>query len=191
MEFRVTLISAIAILLAYPYVRYFVKRISLRHRLARICRRKGYSIHGTHPLWWLGHKRGRACDFYIETPVHILSVKLFGLMRRTDTLVFTKDGCWLLRRFVAFASQIAILLRIPIEGRKHKIPDYDFRRYFRMEWEIKSSKNILLIHPTCLEIIHQPIHGAEVIIGTGDVVNGMEIYSMSRLFGLLEGELDS
>ena len=191
MEFWVILISTIAILLAYPYVRCFVKRISMRHRLARICLRKGYSIHGTHPLWWLGHKRGRACDFYIETSVHILSVKLFGLKRRTDTLVFTRDGCWFLRRFVAFASQIAILLRIPIEGHKHKIPDYDFRRHFRMEWEIKSPKNILLIYPTCLEIIHQPIHGSEVIIGASDVVNGTEIYSMSRLLGLLDGGLAS
>ena len=189
MEFWLILFSVIVIHWAYPYVRCFAKRISMYHRLMRICKRKGYRVHGTHPLWWLGHKRGRACDFYIETPIHILSVKLFGLRRRTDTLVFTKDGCWLLRHFIAFASQI--LLRIPIEGRKHKLPAYDFRHRFRMEWEIKSPKNILLIHPTCLEIIRQPIHGAEVILGSGDVVNGAEIYSMSRLLGLLEGGLAS
>lgn len=189
MKFWITIIAVIAVLTAIPYIRCFVKRLILRARINRSCKHKNFILHPTHRFWWLGHKQRRACDFYIETPTQILSVKLFGLKRYRDILIFTSDRKWFIRHFIGFVSNIGISLRLPVESKPYTLNDYDFRRGFKLDWEIKTPRNILLIHPTCHEIRRRAPHGAETIIGAGDTVDGIEIYSLSRLVGLLGGAL--
>lgn len=189
MKFWLILITIIAIIIGYPYIRCFFKRLRLRRRIVRTCEEKGCRLHPTHRLWWLGHKRGSSCDFYIETPSRILSIKLFGLRRHRDVLIFTSDRKWFIRRFLAFVSNIGTSLRLPVESKTLALSDYDFRRDFHLDWEIKTPNNILLIHPTCHEIRRRVSNGTEVIIGAGDTVDGMAIYSLSRFLGLLGGDL--
>ncbi|MBQ8509630.1 MAG: hypothetical protein IJ493_06955 [Clostridia bacterium] len=188
MTFWLTLAGVLLLLAAIPRIRCFFKRMSLCIRLKQVCRRREFHLIGTHPLWMLGHKRGSACDFYVETSGSVWAVKLFGMARKNDALVFNQTGRYFVRHFAAFISY-GSTVRIPIESKARSLPAYDFRRNYHMEWEIKTPRPVLLVHPTCREIHRQPQSGGETIIGAGDVVNGMEVFSLTRLISALEGEL--
>lgn len=126
------------------------------------------------------------CDFYVETPTEVYAVKLFGMKKKTAELIFKQNGEYFERHYLALISNNGGGVRFPMEKKPKKLPDYDFRHRYRMEWEIKSPHNVLLINPVCREIHRQVQHGVEKLLGAGDVVNGMEIYSLSRFLGELE-----
>lgn len=177
---------AAVITVFYPYIRFLFKRISLCCRIKQSCRRANFQLHVTRRLWWLGQRSRQNCDFYVETPTQIISVKLFNMLRRRDVLVFTRDNKWFIRSYVALMTNIGTALMLPLEKRKHNLCAYNFRYRFVADWEIKTPRRVLLIHPTCIEVRRQPRHGPEVIVGAGDVVSGMEIYSSSRFLGMME-----
>lgn len=185
MEFWIIVAAAAALIFGYPYIRCFFKRLILAAKLKAVCRRHGFGLYGTHFLWFFGVRRGRSCDFRIETKEEILSVKLFGASRRATILLFTEDGKYFVRSFIAFVG-VSSYFRNSIDGIMRKTVPYDFRRGFRDEWEIKSPKNILLVNPVCHEIRWKARNGAEKILGAGEPVNGAEIYSLANLTGYLE-----
>ena len=73
----------------FPYIRCFLKRLSLLSKIKNACREKGYRLQGTHPFWFLGGKSGKRCDCTIETAEEVIAIKLFGMPRRRRVLVFT------------------------------------------------------------------------------------------------------
>jgi hypothetical protein len=188
MEFLYALIGIVAIIVLFPYIRCFVKRLSCAGKIKKLCREKGYEMHAAHPLWFLGGKRGSKCDLYVETANEVFAVKLFGMPRRRSVLIFKENGEYFIRRFIGFSSY-GSAIRYPIDGRSRHLPQYDFRYKYRDEWEIKTPRHILLVNPISMEIRRQPKNGAEVIVGAGDTVNGMEIESLSRLLGDLESAI--
>lgn len=185
MEFWIFLICVVALFLAYPYLRCFCKRLVCLYKLSRICKRKRFTLHGAHPLWFLGSKHARHCDCYIETPNQIFALKLFGMPRRLTVLIFRDGGGYVIRSFIAIMSFVCFTLHT----KPKTMPVYDFRYRYREAWEIKTPHRILLIHPVSMEIRRQSRNGGERIVGAGDVVNGMEIYSLPRLLGTLENAI--
>ena len=188
MEFLYALIGIVAIIVLFPYIRCFVKRLSCAGKIKKLCREKGYKMHAAHPLWFLGGKYGAKCDLYVETANELFAVKLFGMPRRRSVLIFKENGEYFIRRFIGFSSY-GSAIRYPIDGRSRRLPQYDFRYKYRDEWEIKTPRHILLVNPVSMEIRRQPKNGAEVIVGAGDTVNGMEIESLSRFLGDLESAI--
>ncbi|MBR3963828.1 MAG: hypothetical protein IKJ80_00280 [Clostridia bacterium] len=188
MEFLYALIGIVAIIVLFPYIRCFVKRLSCAGKIKKLCREKGYKMHAAHPLWFLGGKHGAKCDLYVETANEVFAVKLFGMPRRRRVLIFKENGEYFIRRFIGF-SAYGSAIRYPIDGRSRRLPQYDFRYKYRDEWEIKTPRHILLVNPISMEIRRQPKNGAEVIVGAGDTVNGMEIESLSRFLGDLESAI--
>jgi hypothetical protein len=188
MEFLYALIGIVAIIILFPYIRCFVKRLSCAGKIKKLCREKGYEMHAAHPLWFLGGKRGSKCDLYVETANEVFALKLFGMPRRRSVLIFKENGEYFIRRFIGFSSY-GSAIRYPIDGRPRRLPQYDFRYKYRDEWEIKPPRHILLVNPISMEIRRQQKNGAEVIVGAGDTVNGMEIESLSRLLGDLESAI--
>lgn len=170
------------------YVRCFFKRLICRSKINKICKRKGYQLHATHACWFFGKKHSKKCDLYIETKNEIFSIKLFGMPKRSAVLIIKENGEYFVRSFMALISYGAAL-RSPIDGKAKTMPVYDFRYKYKDEWEIKTPRNILLVNPVSMEIRRQPQHGDEVIVGAGDIVNGMEIHSLPRLLGDLESSL--
>lgn len=65
-------------------------------------------------------------------------------------------------------------------------PDYDFNYRPRVEWKDKAMKNVLLVNPTCREIIRKPERGDEIILGAGDVINNMTVMSLSSLIKYID-----
>jgi len=188
MEFWYTLSGICAVIVLIPHIRCFFKRVTCRAKIKKICRRKGYCLHPTHPLWFLGHKCAKKCDLYIETANEVFAVKLFSVPSRYTILIFTENGNYYIRKFLAFVAY-GTRARIPINGRQKPIPMYDFRYRYRDEWEIKIPRHILLVNPVSLEFRLQPQHGKESIIDAGNIINGMEIDSLPRLLGDLESAL--
>lgn len=188
MGFWYALIGITAAIILFPYIRCFVKRLSCAGKIKKLCREKGYKMHAAHPFWFLGGKRGAKCDLYVETANEVFAVKLFGMPRRRSVLIFKENGEYFIRRFIGFSSY-GSAIRYPIDGRSRRLPQYDFRYKYRDEWEIKTPRHILLVNPISMEIRRQPKNGAEVIVGAGDTVNGMEIESLSRLLGDLESAI--
>ncbi|MBR2894041.1 MAG: hypothetical protein IKC03_00090 [Oscillospiraceae bacterium] len=185
MEFWIFILCAAVVITGFPYIRCFIKRIICAVKLTLACKKKNYVLHKTHFLWFLGHKYAEKCDFYIETPDSIYSVKLFGVPKHHHILIFKADGDY----FVRSHLYILPFVKHSFDSKPRTLPAYNFRCHFRDEWEIKTPHNVLLVHPVSMEIRLQPNFGSEVIVGAGDVVNGMEIQSLSRFLGELERNL--
>lgn len=188
MKFWMLLITATVIIVAYPLFRFMIKRITMLVRLSRLCRKNRFSIIGTHPIWFLGGNQSQNCDCYIVTANIVYAVKLFGILRRSTSLIFTDDGMYKLRRYIAVAGAVSGLQRLPIDSKNKKLPDFDFHFKYRDEWSLKEPRNVLLINPVPHEIIYKKTYGEESIIGSGDMILGMEIQSTSRFLGKLESQ---
>ena len=188
MEFWYALIGIAAVIALFPYIRCFFKRLKCANKIKRLCRNKNYKIHATHPLWFLGSKHTKKCDFYIETANEVFAVKLFGMPRRLSILILKENGEYFIRSFIALISYGGGI-RFPINGKPKPLPVYDFRYKYRDEWEIKTPRRVLLVNPVSMEFKRQPQHGSEVIVGAGDIVNGMEIYSLPRFLRYLYSAL--
>ena len=188
MEFWYALIGIAAVIALFPYIRCFFKRLKCANKIKRLCQNKNYKIHATHPLWFLGSKHTKKCDFYIETANEVFAVKLFGMPRRLSILILKENGEYFIRSFIALISYGGGI-RFPINGKPKPMPAYNFRYKYRDEWEIKTPRRVLLVNPVSMEFKRQPQHGSEVIVGAGDIVNGMEIYSLPRFLGYLESAL--
>ena len=188
MDFWYALIGIVTFVAFFPYIRCFFKRLKCAGKIKSLCHSKGYKIHATHPLWFLGSKQAKKCDLYIETANEVFAIKLFGMPRRMSVLVLKENGEYFIRSFIALISYGGVI-RFPINGKPKPMPDYDFRYKYKNEWEIKTPRNVLLVNPVSMEFRRQPHHGSEVIVGAGDIVNGMEIDSLPRLLGDLESAL--
>ena len=188
MEFWYALIGIVAVIALFPYIRCFFKRLKCMYKIKRLCRNKNYKIHATHPLWFLGSKHTKKCDFYIETANEVFAVKLFGMPRRRTILLFKENGEYFIRSFIAFAPY-GSAIRYPIDSKAKPMPVYDFRYKYRDEWEIKTPRRVLLVNPVSMEYKRQPRHSGEITVGAGEIVNGMEIDSLPRLLGDLESAL--
>ena len=189
MEFWYAFIGIVAFIALFPYIRCFFKRLTCMGKIQKVCRNKGYKLHATHPLWFLGNKHGKKCDLYIETANEVFAIKLFGMPRRLSVLVMKENCEYFIRRYIALLSYNGVGIRFPIDGKPNQMPIYDFRYRYRDEWEIKTPRHVLLVNPVSMEFKRQPHHGGEVTVGAGEIVNGMEIDSLPRLLGDLESAL--
>ena len=182
MEFWIFLLGVIAFFAAWPYLRCLVKRVILAGKLRRVCRKKSLTLHPAHSLWFLGGKGAGRCDCYIETPTEVYAVKLFGMPRRPTVLLFRENGDYIIRSLFALMSFVTFTFHTKPKA----MPVYDFRYRYHEEWEIKTPRRVLLVHPVSMEIRRQPDRSGEVILGAGDTVCGMEIQTLPRLLGALE-----
>ena len=188
MKFWYTLTCIIALIILFPYIRCFFKRVICMVKIKKLCRNIGYKMQVTHPFWFLGSKHSKKCDLYIETASEVFSIKLFGVPRRFSILVFKENGEYFIKNYIAFISYGSRIL-LPFNSKPKPITTYNFRYQYKNEWESKSQRNILLVNPVSMELRHQPHHGGETIVNAGDIINGMEIYSLPQFLGALEKAL--
>jgi len=188
MPLPLVLICIITAFFLFRNIRFLYKRILCAKKLRKICRNSNYNFHKTHPLWLLGGKNTQKCDCYIETPSEVFAIKLFGMPRRSTVLVFKANGEYFIRSFIAIISY-GSAMRFPLNSKPKPMPTYNFRYKYRDECEIKTPRRVLLVNPVSMEFRRQPECGSEVLIGAGDIVNGMEIDSLPRLLNDLENSL--
>lgn len=188
MGFWHILIGIAALIILLPYIRLLFKRLTCMRKLKKLCRKKGHHLHATHPLWFLGDKRSQNCDLYIETASEVYAVKLFGLPRKRSALIIKENGDYMIRNHIAMLSHGGGYIA-PFDSKSKPMPAYDFRYHYQDEWEIKTPRQILLVNPTAMEIRRLQQHGREVIAETGDIIGGMELFTLSHLLKALESTL--
>ena len=181
-------IIIIILVINYSYIRCFFKRLVCFRKVRKICDRKGFKIYKTHFLWFLGSRYMVKCDCYIETPNELFAVKMFGVDKRSSTLIFNENGQYYIQRFISFVSN-GSMIRLPINCKSHTMPKYNFRYKYKNEWEIKTPHKILLVNPVAMEFRRQMQNGSEEMLDAGDIINDMEIYSLPRFLGTLGNAL--
>ncbi len=156
-----------------PFMRFFIKRCLLYLKVKRFCKRKGYVLVGTHPLWFLGNRNRKSADLYIKTRQSVLSIKLFGAFRKNTKLIIKENGEYVIRKYYAFLSSRSQALLFS-DSKPKPFDKYDFKT----DGTAKNVRRIIIQHPAAVEVRHQPRHGSEIIIDNGDILCGNEIYSL-------------
>ena len=185
MEVFLFILSVVLVINLYPYLRTGVKRVLMVGKLKKFCRENGYTLVPVGRLWMFAHRLGKNCDFYIETPNTVYAVKLFGLRKRNQYLVFTREGSFYVRNFIHVFTPYAATARFYRDSKPRKLPDYNFRVGFRDEWYLKSIRTVLLLNPTCVEI-HINRVSKESTVGNGEAIAGMTLYTLSGLLNEME-----
>ena len=186
MKFLFIILALAAIISLFPYIRIFCKRLSLCRRLKSACAKNGWTLSPAHRLWFLGRKNDTRCDVHIITKHDVYSVKLFSVKYRRSALVLTGGRGYFIRCYLGLLGNTAVMARIPLDGKRDVLPEYRFREGFDASWEIKHHHKILLLSPTAFEIRRIPQHGREEVLGAGELVLDMHLYSLSRLLGRIE-----
>lgn len=179
--FLIVIFALALTVLSIPFIRFILKRIILVFKLKKLCNKGHLKLYRSNPFWFFGRKNGANCDFYLESEENIYSIKLFNVPKRSYMLVFTEDFKYFFRKILVIRGK-----SYNNDGKQRSMKSYNFRYKFRNEWELKKLHNILLIHPVCFEIHNRKLNGPEKLLGTSDMINGMSIYSLSRLIGHLE-----
>lgn len=167
------LLLAVAIIVSVPFFRFFIKRTIMLIKIKRYCKKSGYRIEGTHYFRFFGNRNRKKADLYIETSSVILSIKLFGPLRKNAKLIVKQNGDYIIRRYYAFLSSKRQAL-LYSDSKPKPFADY----CFDIDNTSKPVRNILLVHPDFVELRHQPRHGCDIIIDSGDILHGMEIYTL-------------
>ena len=183
MKTTILWILAVCVVLFYvlPAIRCLFKRLSCAGKLKRLCRRTGATLQGTHPLWFLGRRGRKHCDFVIETPTQVFAVKLFGVMHGGRVLVLRETGEYFFRRY----ASILMFIFNAFDGSFRRLPEYDFSSGDLVAGG-RTRRDILLLNPIPMEVRVQPHSGQEFVTGPGDEVFGMELASLSHLMRIVE-----
>lgn len=205
-EFLITLalmIAAVVLLYkAYGYLRAFVKRAAFFLNLKKICRRNGYSLMKTAPLYHSVFFRTTRPELLIETGEGSYSIKLFACVKRKETYVF--DG---LNHFTTRSNFNPIYLntRYPTKGAhwwNEKVRNVLVPRTYRADDHFETSditakpiefpennsiRRILCINPISVEMLRVNKSQTE-IVADGDYYEGCYIYSAGGLCKLLSAE---
>lgn len=181
MEGILYLLVFFGIIVVYPYIRCFFKRLYCYIKVKRFCKKRSYSLVGTHSFWFFGQKNDNVCDFYIETEEDVYAVKFFAMLRRRTMLILREDRTYFIRKFQG-------VLWIPFfwNTKLKPLTSYTFRYKYKTEWNKKKCHNILLVNPISMDIFRQAMNGYEDAVGIGDEMYGMKIFSLSRFLETLE-----
>lgn len=177
------LIAIVGLIILWAYVRCFFKRLRCLVMLRLTCRRLGFAVRVKHPLWFLGSRYARRYDLAIRTPQGTFAVKLFGCLWPLKVLILREYGEYIFR---GFSTYLKFILNF-IDSWQHPLPSYRLMKKQSALAGDGALRPILLVNPMPMEIRFQPNNGQEEISGTGDMICGMEIASLSHLLRVLEG----
>ena len=68
----------VCLIIFYPFLRFFAKRMAMISHIKHICHRKELRYNANCFGAVLGNFKGQNCNFYIETKDKVYSVKLCG-----------------------------------------------------------------------------------------------------------------
>ncbi len=173
----IILLLAVAVV-CYPFLRFVAKRMVLYGKLKRACRRSGVHLAGTHFLWMLARRNRNGCDLTITHGETVICVKLFASYRRASSLVFTHDGNYYVKHYLALFAHYQTLVT-PFDGRRRPVPQCDCPTLNDSAMPVKQ---VLLVHPICMELRHED--KAEPL-ADGDKINGVTVLSLSGLLRMI------
>lgn len=182
MEFWIIIGAVVAFFVCIPFIRFFIKRISLVLKLKRTCKKCGARLIPTRRFWFLGGRNGKTCEFHIETDKEILSVKLFQMLRRSSSLHFTENEEYYCEHcIITLFGKYGGSSSITYKTKPKILPYYDFS--VKLPASDKPQRKLLLINPVCSAFF---IHGKEkdgknAFADIGDTLGDTELYALKPL----------
>ena len=120
MDFWYVSTGVVALIVLFPYIRCFFKRLICMGKIKKVCHNKGYKKYVTHPVWFL-------CSQHTN---EVYAIKLFGMPRRLSILVLKENGEYFIRSFIAMTPYGGVI-HFPINGKPKPMPAYDFRYKYK------------------------------------------------------------
>lgn len=140
----------VCLIILYPFIKFFIKRIILRNNIKRICRLKKFNYKANRSGDVFGNFKGENCDFYIETPDKVYSVKLCGTY-------FKKNLCDFMDKTHYAIRALSFQLPHTRNSVKYKVktkPEYNFKYKFSETYHDKELIPIILMNPTSVNVTY-------------------------------------
>lgn len=179
MEFWITLVVLILLIVGYPYLRIFFKRVYLFIKVKKFCKSNDLTLHALHPLWLFSKNSHDRYDFTLETSDHFYAVKLFAAKKRTSVLLFHDDGTWSIRNFIAM-PHAAGNVRYSYETKRRTLTSPRLSSDTCVPYN-KSYRAVLLVNPTTYEFRYE-----NAVVGCSEQVFGMTLYTLARFLNMLK-----
>ena len=164
MEVIITLFAVIAWILLFPFVRFFIKRVSFYIRLSRACKKLGVKCYGTKFMWIFSTRHSQTCDFYVEMCDVVYSVKFFESIIEDAEIKFINATTY----SVAKCSWCVYLY---VKPKVHKLPKYNFEYNIKNEFVSQNIVPIMIILPLPRHYKIQQSGYSDLEIADGTVVS--------------------
>ncbi len=181
MEFVWVVAIVLACLIVCCLTVFSIRRLRMVCRLKAACRATGAVLTGTRPFWFFGCRRGRSNDFYLENGGIRFSVKLFPVNSRRSVLLFSDDTHYFFRKYMAFVGPNGTQATLSSDSKRRPIPDYDFRKGFREDWEKDELIPVLLVHPNRFDIVYTVSGDRARAVDADEKIHGMAVMQLSDL----------
>ena len=192
MDFWLTMLAIALIVIGMPYVRCFFKRLRLRRKLRRACKKVGYTIVPTHKVWFLGTRKKEMCDFHLVSQNEVISVKLFQMLRRTSSVYFIQgEEFYCEHKVFHIVSRFGGGLSFSFKTKPKELPKYDYSFGFMPEWSDKAHKKVLLINPACSGYYNYKRNNPQLDVQAdiGDLIGQGQLYAQSGLIRYLKSKI--
>ncbi len=163
----------------YPFMRFFIKRIIMISRIKRICSLKKLKYKANYFGHVLGNFNGKNCDFYIETNDKVYSVKLCGTYWRKDLCDFMDKNHYAIRSLSFQFAHTKNSVKYKVKTK----PAYNFRYKFSESYYTKELIPIILMNPTSINVTYNKRE-----IGNSDFVGEGYFYTCYGLCEKLRSE---
>ena len=144
MEVIITLFAVIAWILVFPFVRFFIKRVSFYIRLSRACKKLDAKCYGTKFMWLFSTRHSQNCDFYIEMGDVVYSVKFFESIIERVEITFINATTYSVKNFGWCPLPY---MWMTVKPKVHKLPKYNFEYKIKNEFITKNIVPIMIILP--------------------------------------------
>lgn len=114
----------LAVLVFFPQILYFFKRMAFAVALSRRCRLQGFTLCAHRRLWFLGSFSRADCEFSLLTPAACYAVKLVGAARKSHHLFFHTSTAYSRLRTMRLMARGASRRDVPPVTRTH--PEWRF-----------------------------------------------------------------
>ena len=171
---------ALALIISFPFIRFLFKRISLLFKVKSFCKKQGVILHKTSTFWYLGVRNGGGCNFYMETPNKIYSVKLFPTLKKQSCVRFLDNRRYYIEKFMVLFGSWGASVKFSFKSRVKKLNEINFKHKFNTEWNAKPLVPVLLINPIC-EKVQLKNGDTNQIICDGDTVFETYVFGLKGL----------
>ena len=180
MPWWIYILIAIAIILLLPYIRFLFKRITLCVKVKSFCKKENLIFHRTGIFWWLGVRKSGRCNFYIEAPKVVYSIKLIPTLKSKSCIHFFENRRYYIEKFLVLFGRWGSPALFSFKSKIRDMGELDFKYEFKKEWSAKRLVPILLINPSC-NCVKLKGGNSEQIICDGDIVYESHIFGLKGL----------
>lgn len=179
MPFLISFLVLFAILLVTPLIKFACLRLGLRSELKKVCRKQGFTFTPACKRAFLGSRRRACCDFHIETPECVWSVKMIGYATRRVLIRFCDE------RHVELADHRFRAPKVADAREKdfkpETLPEYDFK--FASPKAKKPRRRVYLLTPSVMD---HSVAGSKGYIPEGAYVGKINILYPKAFLEILE-----